>query len=258
MISVRDLRYSASRQRILDDVNVTFEAGKISAILGPNGAGKSTLLKCMTGSLKPEFGTIWLEDRKLETYSLADLSVKRAVLSQSTAVSFPFSVMEIVLMGRNPYMLDRNSAKDADVAREALDLMDAWHLRDRAFPTLSGGEQQRVHLARVLSQIWEQKEAYLFLDEPTSALDLKHQYQVMDVIRDQCAARALTVIIVMHDLHLAYQNTDQSYFLKNGELKISGASKEVISKETLSEIYSLPSHYAASHINLFSPELSDT
>ncbi|MCR9213718.1 MAG: heme ABC transporter ATP-binding protein [Proteobacteria bacterium] len=249
MISVCDVSYSASLQKILDDVSATFDAGKVSAILGPNGAGKSTLLKCITGSLKPDFGTIWLEDRKLDSYSLAELSVKRAVLSQNTAVSFPFSVMEIVLMGRNPYTLNGNTASDIEIAEETLDMMDAWHLRDRSFPTLSGGEQQRVQFARVLSQIWDQREAYLFLDEPTSALDLKHQYQLMELVRNQCDERALTVIIVMHDLNIAYHNTDKSYFIQNGIVKVCGASKEVISADTLSEIYNLPPHYAASHIN---------
>ncbi|MEH6525532.1 MAG: heme ABC transporter ATP-binding protein [Sneathiella sp.] len=252
MISVTNVSYTVARQKILDDINETFNVGKVSAILGPNGAGKSTLLKCMTGSLIPDSGCISLKERNLEDYSLAELSKRRAVLSQNTPVSFPFTAQEIVLMGRNPYALNNNNVIDMEIAQETLVLMDAWHLRDRSFPTLSGGEQQRVQFARVLSQIWDQREAYLFLDEPTSALDLKHQYQVMDLIRNQCEEKALTVIIVMHDLNIAYQNTDMSYFMQNGVIKICGASKDVISASTLSDIYSLPSHYAARHIKFAS------
>ena len=249
MISVKNISYSIARQTILDDINATFDAGKVSAILGPNGAGKSTLLQCLTGSLKPDHGCVTLDGRNLEAYSLADLSMKRAVLSQNTIVSFPFTALEIVLMGRSPFTLNNNSSFDNEIAQETLDLMDAWHLRDRSFPTLSGGEQQRVQFARVLSQIWDQKNAYLFLDEPTSALDLKHQYKVMEIIRNQCVEKFLTVIIVMHDLNIAYQNTDTSYFIKNGQVQVFGASKDVICSDILSDIYDLPLSYAAQHVN---------
>ncbi|WP_373084046.1 heme ABC transporter ATP-binding protein [Sneathiella sp.] len=249
MITVDNLSYSAARQQILENINVTFEAGKISAILGPNGAGKSTLLKCLTGSLVPDNGFVLLDGQRLETYSLSELSVKRAVLSQSNPISFPFLAKEIVLMGRNPYALAKTHAVDEEIVHETLDLMDAWHLRDRSFPTLSGGEQQRVQFARVLSQIWDQKSAYLFLDEPTSALDLKHQYQVMELIRDQCTKKNLTVIIVMHDLNIAYQSTDISCFIKNGRIRIEGDSQNVICADTLAEVYDLPSSFAARHIN---------
>ena len=249
MISVDSLSYSVGRLQILDTVNATFEAGKVSAILGPNGAGKSTLLKCLTGSLIPDNGSIFLEGQRLETYSLHELSLKRAVLSQSNPISFPFTAKEIVLMGRNPYALAKTYALDEEIIHETLDLMDAWHLRDRSFPTLSGGEQQRVQFARVLSQIWDQRNAYLFLDEPTSALDLKHQYQVMELIRNQCAEKNLTVIIVMHDLNIAYQSTDMSYFIKEGRIQINGESQNVICADALAEIYDLPSSFAARHIN---------
>jgi len=249
MIAVSNLSYSAGRQLILEDISATFEAGKVSAILGPNGAGKSTLLKCITGSLTPDRGTISMNGRRLEEYSLTELSVKRAVLSQNTPVNFPFTAEEIVLLGRNPYAPNKNSAMDIDIVHETLELMDAWHLRGRSFPTLSGGEQQRVQFARVLSQIWDQENAYLFLDEPTSALDLKHQYQVMELIQKQCADKYWSVIIVMHDLNIAYQSTDKSYFIKDGHVHTFGDSKDVISADALSEIYSLPIDYAARHIN---------
>ncbi|USG59544.1 heme ABC transporter ATP-binding protein [Sneathiella marina] len=249
MIAVSNVSFRVGRQLILDNVSATFEAGKVSAILGPNGAGKTTLLKCITGSLAVDHGAISIEGRKLEEYSLEELSMKRAVLSQNTPISFPFTAEEIVFMGRNPYALKKNNATDTEIVHETLDLMDAWHLRERSFPTLSGGEQQRVQFARVLSQIWDREKAYLFLDEPTSALDLKHQYQVMELIRQQCANKYLTVIMVMHDLNIAYQSTDKSYFLRDGHVHNFGDSKEVINAETLSEVYNLPITYAARHIN---------
>jgi iron complex transport system ATP-binding protein len=250
MISVESINYDISRQPILMGVDAAFAAGKVNAILGPNGAGKSTLLGCMTGALTPGSGAVFLDGRRLDDYSLAELSQKRAVLSQANPVSFPFSAEDIVLMGRNPYALAGNSAEDLEVARETLQLMDAWHLRERSFPTLSGGEQQRIQFARVLAQIWNRKGAYLFLDEPTSALDLRHQYQVLDLIQLLCRDMNLCVVIVMHDLNLAYHCTDYCYFIKEGRISTSGVSQEVINADTIAEMYNLPSKYAARHVNM--------
>ncbi|MEX1036382.1 MAG: heme ABC transporter ATP-binding protein [Sneathiella sp.] len=244
MITAENIGYKIGPKQILADVSAAFDKGKVSAILSPNGAGKSTLLKCLTGSLKPDTGSIFMDGKELQHYSLADLSRKRAVLSQANPISFPFTALEIVLMGRNPYELDQSAALNAEIAMAALDMMDAWHLRDRSFPTLSGGEQQRVQFARVASQIWEQEGAYLFLDEPTSALDLKHQHQLLDLVQSLCRQHGLAVIIVMHDLNLAYHCTDHCYFIKDGRIQDSGESRRLINAELISEIFDLPLKYA--------------
>ncbi len=181
MIQALNITYQAKEKTLLRNASLTLDNGKITAILGSNGAGKSTLLKCLSGGLTPTNGSIMLEDKALQTYPLRDLAKKRAVLSQSPEIGFPFTVLEIVLMGRAPHQ--QNPIKDHEIAIEALQLVDAANLKDRLLPTLSGGEQQRVHLARVLAQLWEQQDCYLFLDEPTSALDIKHQHQVLELLK---------------------------------------------------------------------------
>ncbi len=245
MIEAENIVYSIGGERILANIYATFQPGQITAILGPNGAGKSTLLKCLTGALTPDTGSVFLDGKYLSDYSLDALSRKRAVLSQSTPVNFPFTAHEIVTMGRNPHSLDKTDAWNSEIANDALALVDAWHLRDRSFPTLSGGEQQRVQFARVIAQIWERDEAYLFLDEPTSALDLKHQHHLLDLVQRLCREKRLTVVIVMHDLNLAYHCTDNCYFIKEGWIRGGGASRELINKDVISEIFDLAPEYAA-------------
>ncbi|MCG8545175.1 MAG: heme ABC transporter ATP-binding protein [Alphaproteobacteria bacterium] len=244
MITTTHLTYTAGRRSILRGINASFETGRISAILGPNGAGKSTLLGCLAGALTPARGSITIDGRALEAYSLGELARKRAVLSQVTRVPFPFTALEIVIMGRNPYTTAASGPEDAAVAEEAMRLMDVWSLRDRLFPSLSGGEQQRVHLARVLTQVWAQRDAYLLLDEPTSALDLKHQYQTLDLIRTLRAKQNLGVVIVMHDLALARSFTDRTVFIKSGHVAHEGPSGDVINCRNLSEIYEISKEYA--------------
>ncbi|MZR32269.1 heme ABC transporter ATP-binding protein [Sneathiella litorea] len=245
MITAENITYSIGSHRILANICATFNPGRVTAILGPNGAGKSTFLKCLTGALKPDEGSVTVDGRDLHQYSLTELSRRRAVLSQANPISFPFTAHEIVVMGRNPYSLEKTTASNAEIADEALALVDAWHLRDRAFPTLSGGEQQRVQFARVISQIWEQEGASLFLDEPTSALDLKHQHQLLELVQILSTEKNLTVVIVMHDLNLAYYSTDHCYFIKDGGIQGGEDSKDLIKADIISEIFDLPKEYAA-------------
>ena len=247
MISAKSLCYGIAKQTILWDVSAEFGTGRISVILGPNGAGKSTLLGCLTGSIEPTSGSVEIRGRSVTDYPLIELAQLRAVLSQSHAVSFPFTAREIVLMGRNPYASAGNTREDEEIADEALHVMDAWALRDRLVPSLSGGEQQRVHIARVLAQIWARNDAYLLLDEPTSALDLKHQYQALDLIRGLCDTENLGVVIVMHDLTLARQFADRVYFLKDGSVAKEGESRDVINAATISDIYGISEEYAVLH-----------
>jgi len=247
VIRAKDICYGVSRQVILWDVSAEFRTGQISAILGPNGAGKSTLLGCLTGAIEPTSGSVEIRGRGLSDYSLTELARMRAVLSQSHAVRFPFTAREIVLMGRNPYASAGDAREDEEIADEALHVMDAWALRDRLVPSLSGGEQQRVHIARVLAQVWARDDAYLLLDEPTSALDLKHQYQTLDLIRGLCDTENLGVVVVMHDLTLARRFADRVYFMKAGSIVQEGVCRDVINPRTIGDIYGIPEEYAALH-----------
>ena len=241
MIEAKNISVSIGKKHILEDISVQIENGKVTAILGPNGAGKSTLLKCLTGSQNANSGTIELDGKRLNDYSLNDLSTKRAVLSQSNPISFPFTALEIVMMGRNPYASSSN--EDHEIALKALESVHAIHLKGWVFPTLSGGEQQRVQLARVLAQLWEQENAYLFLDEPTSALDLKHQHQLLSFVSKLSEEKHFAVCIIMHDLNLAMRYANHVILLKDGKLFAEGNTATTLNKGIIEEVFEVPGEY---------------
>ncbi|MDD9842210.1 MAG: heme ABC transporter ATP-binding protein [Alphaproteobacteria bacterium] len=249
MITADNIGYKIRNNIILENVSAQIENGKITAIIGPNGAGKTTLLKCLTGAYHPNAGVIKLDDKPLTHYSLDILSRKRAVLSQSNPINFPFTTLEIVMMGRNPYVKNNTAANDMEVALAALESVDALHLKERIFPTLSGGEQQRVQLARVLAQLWEQETAYLFLDEPTSALDLKHQHQFLSLVCQLAQEKQFAVSIIMHDLALAMRYTDHVLLLKNGKLFAAGLPLEVIHAKNIENVFEVPADFVFANRN---------
>ena len=240
MIEATNVCYRVGATVILDEVGLHLTPGTVTAILGPNGAGKSTLLKCLTGALQPDAGRIVLDGRPLSDYSLAALAGKRAVLSQASFINFPFSVLEIVMMGRSPYAGSQATGSDAGVVREVLENVDAWHLQQRIFPTLSGGERQRVHLARVLAQVWDRQDASLFLDEPTTALDLKHQHQILRLTRRIAQERHMAVCLILHDLNLAMQYADQGVLMQAGRVVASGAVREVLTPGNIATVFEVP------------------
>ena len=143
------------------------------------------------------------------------------------------------MMGRNPYLTNTSIKQDIAIAEQALNEVDAYQFKDRLFLTLSGGEQQRVQLARVLTQIWEQQDAILFLDEPTSALDLKHQHQILELARILSVEKLMTVICILHDINLATHYTDQAILMLDGEIYKNGNSKEMLCTENIQHVYQL-------------------
>lgn len=237
LIDAHKINCAFDQRSVLADFDATLKAGQVTSILGPNGAGKSTLLSFLCGAQRPDSGEVRLLDKSIYEYSLIELAKKRAVLSQSTVINFPFTVMEIVLMGRNPYVSSNTPGNDQTIAEQALQTMDVLHLKDRSYPTLSGGEQQRVQLARVFAQLWEQEQACLFLDEPTSALDLKHQHQVLMRIRQLCSQKKFMVCIVMHDLNLARIYSDQVILLKDNNDSLTGNVINTLTHENISYIF---------------------
>lgn len=244
MINASSLSFSVGAKNILRDIDITIPHGQVLAILGPNGAGKSTLLKVLTGTLDPDFGLVQMDGKPLSAYSLQTLSKKRAVLSQSTPISFPFSAQEIVMMGRSPHLVDEESHHDCQIVDDILSRLDALKLRDRLFSTLSGGEQQRIQFARVLAQIWDQEKAYLFLDEPTSALDLKQQLTIVDLAKELSQERGFAVCMIVHDLNLARHYADRVLFLKKGRTAAYGPPKDVLDHRVIADTFDIPLPYA--------------
>ena len=218
MLKAEGISYKIRSSYLLKETSIAFAPGCFHVIMGANGAGKSTLLKLLAGDLKPSSGKIFLNEKELAAYSKTKLATIRAVLSQHYHLAFPITVEEIVLMGRYPYFATVPSAGDLSICREAIQLMDVAHLKDRDYTTLSGGEAQKVQMSRVLSQIWNRdggKEKVLFLDEPVSHLDVKYQYQLLRIAKTLCA-QGTTVIAVLHDINLALHFADAIYFMKGG------------------------------------------
>ena len=233
--SVRGVGYRVGSAWLLRDVTLDVRHGELLALVGPNGAGKSTLLSLLSGERTPSEGHIAFEGADLGSWSARDLARRRSVLAQDNQVAFPFSVRDVVTMGRAPWR-GMDEEDDDDIAvEEALARADVAHLATRTFPSLSGGERARVSLARVLAQ----RTNVVMLDEPTAALDLRHQEDVMNVARGLATA-GRAVIVVVHDLSLAGAFADRIALLDAGYLAAFGAPAEVLDAALLERVYGLP------------------
>lgn len=242
LIEARDISYKIGEKRLLENVSLELKAGEILAVLGANGAGKSTLRKILTGDLAPASGEVRMNKRPLADLSLKQRACVRAVLPQDSSLNFPFTVLEVTLMGRAPHLAGAESKRDYEIARAALLAVEAEHLEERLYPTLSGGERQRVQLARVLVQIWEPCASgdarFLLLDEPTSNLDLAHQYLTLEIAR-KFADENVGVLIIMHDLNLAAQFADRVLLLKSGKVAAAGTPAETLTEQLISEVFNI-------------------
>ena len=226
MMQATNLSYRSGPKTLLHDVSLAVRLGELLAVVGANGAGKSTLLRLLSGDLKPSTGEVLLAGQPLGQWLPAALARRRAVLTQQHTLALAFEVRELVLLGRYPHFGGQPTAHDHAVVAAALELVGLGHLAGRAYPTLSGGEQQRAQLARVLAQVWEAENGFLLLDEPLTGLDLRHQHQTLAVAR-QLTRRGFGVVAVLHDLNLAAQYADQVLLLHQGRAVASGAPAEV-------------------------------
>ncbi len=226
---------------LLDGADFEAEPGRLTVIIGPNGAGKSTLLSCLTGERRPDRGSVRLDGRDICSFTPAALAARRAVLPQSSNLSFPFTVGDVVGIG-----LDRRLASgprpDDDILRLALQRVGLAGYERRLYQTLSGGERQRAHFARVLAQVWEPEvdgaPRYLMLDEPTASLDLKHQIDILDIARDYARAGG-GVIAVLHDIDLAQVFADRIVVMKEGRVAAAGPAASVVTEALLKSVYQL-------------------
>ncbi|CAI1660426.1 heme ABC transporter ATP-binding protein [Serratia entomophila] len=234
-LTAQQLRYSMGSRRLINDVSLSIASGEMVAIIGPNGAGKSTLMRLLTGYLTPGCGECRLLDRPLEQWQPQQLAKVRAVMRQHSDLAFPFSVEEVVGMGRSPH-----GKRDRQLAiQQVMAQTDCLELAQRDYRRLSGGEQQRVQLARVLAQLWQPhpSPAWLFLDEPTSALDLYHQQHTLRLLRSLTRQQPLGVCCVLHDLNLAALYADRVLLLHQGRLVATGTPREVLQTDILTRWY---------------------
>lgn len=221
--------------RILTDVNLEVERGEVVALVGPNGAGKSTLLSVLSGDLEATAGEVRIAGKPIGAFRHRELARERAVLTQENQLSFGFTVGQVVTMGRNPWVGTPNADDDDRVVAQAMGVTDVDQLVTRRFTTLSGGERARVSLARVLAQATP----LVMLDEPTASLDLKHQEDVMRVVR-RLASEGHAVLVVVHDLSLAAAYAHRVAVIAKGTLAAAGTPSQVLTADLLSDVYGLP------------------
>ncbi|MER0245458.1 heme ABC transporter ATP-binding protein [Streptomyces sp. HSW2009] len=232
---VGDLRVTLGSRQVLTDVSLRVTAGEVLALVGPNGAGKSTLLAALAADLPAGSGTVRIDGRQVADWTAGELALRRAVLPQSAALSFPFTVEEVVRMGRAPWAGTPAADEDDPAVARAMATTEVAEFADRPFSALSGGERARVALARVLAQ----RAALLLLDEPTAALDLRHQELVLRVCRERAAAGD-AVVVVLHDLGLAAAYADRTAVLHRGRIVADGPPAKVFDAELLSDVYRQP------------------
>lgn len=239
MLEAQGLSFSIAGFSLLRDIDLRVEPGKVTAIIGPNGAGKTSLLRLLTGEQRPTAGNIALSGQPLGDWSPTQLASVMAVLPQSSRLDFPFTAREVVMMGRIPHAT--GLVRDTAIVDAALAAVDGSYLDKRFYTHMSGGEKQRVQLARVLAQIWEPVADHarvLILDEPTSSFDLAHQQLTIANMRS-FAAQGVGVLVVIHDLNMAARCADQLLVLSCGRIAACGSPQQVLTATTIKQVFNV-------------------
>jgi iron complex transport system ATP-binding protein len=238
VFELRDLQFGYTAKPVLRDISMTVSSGEFVAFIGPNGAGKSTLLKILAGVIRGYTGRAELLGRTLSAFTPNNLAKRVAFVPQETHMVFPFTVGEIVMMGRLPHRPRGNlfdTPKDTQWTRRAMELTDITPLSGRTFNELSGGERQRTVLASALAQDPE----ILLLDEPTSHLDLKHQIQFYDILENLNRERQMTIVSVTHDINLAARYAQRVIALRDGHIVADGSPDNVLTPEHLYDVFEI-------------------
>ncbi|WP_300357310.1 ABC transporter ATP-binding protein [Fusobacterium sp.] len=238
IIKIEDLNFSYGERKILKGINLEISEKKLTGILGPNGCGKTTLLKNILGYFKSEKGHILLRDKESKKFSQKEKARLISFVPQKSQLVSGMNVEEFTLMGRLPHLKnswDGYSREDKEITRKYLKQLDLEKFMTRKAVTLSGGEFQRVLLARALTQETD----IILLDEPTSALDLNHALELMSKVKETVTEKGLTAVAVLHDLNLAAMFCDELVMLKDGKVFSKGTPKETLTSENLKEVYDL-------------------
>ncbi|MFA5338754.1 MAG: ABC transporter ATP-binding protein [Candidatus Omnitrophota bacterium] len=223
------------REPVIKDISFSAASGKFIGIIGPNGAGKTTFLRMLSRVLHPSAGRVAIDGKDIYRMPMKEFAASAAFVASESGVIFPFTCLEIVMMGRFPYLhpLRGESEKDLEAVRRAIEMTDCSAFVSRQIDQLSAGERQRIFIARALAQ----EPRLIFLDEPTSHLDISHQVQILDLIKDLSERGGITIVAVFHDLNLASEYCDTLMLMDGGRVAALGEPKEVISYELIEKVY---------------------
>ncbi|OSQ43958.1 heme ABC transporter ATP-binding protein [Thalassospira sp. MCCC 1A01428] len=266
-LCAQNVTFAVRGQTLLDDVSLILHPGEVLAVLGPNGAGKSTLLKVLAGEIAPNKGRVTQNGVDIAHVPALALAQNRAVMPQAAAMAFPFIVRDVVLLGRAPFRKTSSRKIDRDLVEKAIALADIAHLADYAYPALSGGEKQRVHLARALVQLWGMPDSagvdssaytsdvvdtrdtpqsirhparFLLLDEPTAGLDISHQHGLLSIARMQAQYHKTGVLMILHDFNQVCGYADRVVILRKGRVAAQGPTDQVMRPDLLSDVFESP------------------
>jgi len=234
-VETKGLGFAYGERPVLDGVDLVASPGEVVGLVGPNGSGKSTLIKALCGVQSGYTGSARVDGREVRDLPRVELARRLAVVPQEPTFSFPFSALEVVLMGRHPHLagLAFESASDIELAQDALERCGVAHLAGRTIHELSSGERQRVVFAKALAQ----EPGALLLDEPASFLDIRHQVELYEVVRDRAHDRGATVLTVLHDLNLAAEYCDRVYLIREGRIEAHGPTAEVFTYANLTRVF---------------------
>lgn len=234
-LEMNNLSYSIDNEKLLHDISIKIKEGEFVGIVGPNGCGKSTLLKNIYRVYRPKFGDIFIDGEEIQKLSSRKIARKMAVMVQENNVEFDISVLNMVLLGRYAHkkILEDDSPKDIEIARESLKKVGLEKYEDRSFLSLSGGEKQRVLIARVIAQ----QSKFIILDEPTNHLDIRYQFQIMNIV----SSADITVLASIHDLNMAALYCDMIFIMYEGEIIDYGSPQRVITTEMIKKVFGVNS-----------------
>jgi len=254
ILQIQNTSFSYDRENVLHSVSMGVKPGEFVGVIGPNGSGKSTLLKILGGVLTSNSGNLFFKGKNFIEFNRKELARSITWIPQDHPMIFPFKVSEVVLMGRHPYLsaFTFEGDEDIEIARSAMEQTQTLQFAQRRFNEISGGEKQRVVIAGAIAQEPE----LMILDEPTSALDIKYQIQILNILKELNQKKSVTVILAMHDLHLASKFCNRLILLEEGKIFQDGKPEEVLQKEHLEKVYGIKVHLIRDHDGdiIISPE----
>ncbi|MBU2568135.1 MAG: ABC transporter ATP-binding protein [Elusimicrobia bacterium] len=253
-LKILDLSFSYDNVKTLKNISLNVEGGEILGIIGPNGSGKTTLLKCINRKLRPETGAVLIADKDILKFSRKEIAKNIGVVPQISFISFPFTVFDIVMMGRYSHQLrfKKETEKDTSIIWRSLEITGIKHLSERPITEISGGEYQRVIIARALAQ----QPKILLLDEPTLHLDINHQLEILDLVCNLARKEKLAVVMVLHDLNMAARFSDKLLLLEKGKVYGADFVQNVLTCENIEKVFQVKvkiSHDSETNILNVSP-----